>query len=105
MVFCSNCGKPLADEANFCPNCGVRTQAGAAAGVPVPAEVIKDAFYQASREVDNELTRAAKDVHEAFQSAGKSIRESVNRPPRPCPSCGKENPRGSNYCGNCGKQL
>lgn len=29
-MFCKNCGKPLDDDAKFCPNCGVAVSASAA---------------------------------------------------------------------------
>ena len=39
MPFCSNCGKAIADNVSFCPNCGA-SQAPQAAEVPVPVQPV-----------------------------------------------------------------
>lgn len=73
MVFCYKCGTELPDNANFCFNCGVRTEKGVKANVPMPyKEILNDmenqlerAFATASEEMKNAFNRAKEDVRKA----------------------------------------
>jgi hypothetical protein len=73
MVFCYKCGTELPDQANFCFNCGVRTEKGVKVNVPMPyKEILNDmenqlerAFATASEEMKNAFNRAKEDVKKA----------------------------------------
>jgi len=47
LVFCSNCGSKIDDEAYFCPKCGTKTIKGKAAKANYPEDELREALYQA----------------------------------------------------------
>jgi predicted amidophosphoribosyltransferase len=117
MVYCSNCGKELDDDANFCPKCGVRTEKGAKEGITFPwtydpywRREIDSALKSASNAIDEGLKVARESIKEAthkveaeFRSARQSARQRTG--PVYCSFCGQENDRSAKFCTKCGKEL
>ena len=106
LVYCSNCGAQIADDAFFCPKCGTKTVAGKAAKAVYPADEIRDAFYQVGVELEKAFNIAARETHSAIQKA----RENWNqKPPEEqivtCTKCSLKNPEGSIFCRDCGTRL
>jgi predicted amidophosphoribosyltransferase len=105
MAYCSKCGKKLPEDANFCPNCGVRTQKGFEAGAGYPTEEIRDAFAKAGEQMEKAFRTAAKEIGDAFKTARDNIRQSTSKDSLECSNCGTKNPVSSNFCYKCGKKL
>jgi uncharacterized membrane protein YvbJ len=105
VEYCTRCGKQLPEEAYFCPNCGVRTVGGTAAGVSIPADEWKEAFHKAGQEMEKAFSIAAKEMEDAFRTVRENIRESSSRRPVACPQCGEKNLKDASFCHNCGKKL
>ncbi|MBN1682606.1 zinc-ribbon domain-containing protein [Candidatus Bathyarchaeota archaeon] len=112
MVYCSNCGKELNDDANFCTNCGTRTPKGIKEGVTIPwteTEIKQDldkALKKASKAIDEGVKVARETLKEVASELDKEIK-SVKEKRRPinCAVCGEENPRSAKYCTKCGNLL
>jgi len=106
MVYCSNCGQKLEEIFYFCPKCGRRTEAGAAAGVGETWETFRDAFRTAAEEMQKALEKAGEEIRKASLEVRKEVqarrtaRRSVS-----CLSCGATNPPESKFCIKCGKTL
>ena len=96
-MFCTKCGKEVSDDANFCPNCGVRTRKG--------VEELKDGLSKVGEEISKGLSIAAKEIEKAFKIARDSIRESTIREVVICPNCGEKNLDDANFCNKCGKKF
>lgn len=106
MVYCSRCGKELAEGAFFCSNCGHRTPVGEAAGKSYPAiEDVRVAFIKAGDEIDKAFTQAGRELDKAYKDTRQSIRSTLKGNPIVCPSCNEENPKDSSFCRKCGKKL
>jgi len=105
MGFCSKCGKPLAEDAYFCPKCGARTALGVEAGVVAPSDELREAFNKMGQEMEKAFTFAAKEIEKAFETARKNIQESTGRAPIICSRCGEKNRFDSRFCYKCGKEL
>jgi uncharacterized membrane protein YvbJ len=105
MAFCSKCGKKLAEDANFCPNCGARTQKGSEAGASYSAEEMRETFAKMGEEMEKAFRTAAKEIEEAFKTARENIRQSTSKESLECSNCGTKNPAGSSFCYKCGKKL
>ena len=106
MVFCSNCGKKLSDDDQFCSSCGARTNKGVQTGATMPAEEeLKEAFAKMAQEMSAAFATAAKEMQKAFKTAKESIEKSSGKSPVVCSHCGQENPSGSSFCYKCGKKL
>jgi len=109
LVYCSNCGSKIDDEAFFCPKCGTKTAKGKNAKTPYPSDEIRDTLYQVGIELEKAFTLAAKETNAAF----KKVKENMQQKPQqtsteaviPCPRCGTKNPVGSIFCNNCGTRL
>ena len=107
MVYCSNCGEKIGDDANFCPKCGIKTSKGRAANVAYPADqILREGFYGVGAELEKAFTIADKEIHAAFQKA----RENLQQKPAyvqtvACPKCGSKNSYGSIFCTNCGSRI
>jgi uncharacterized membrane protein YvbJ len=109
MVYCSNCGAPVADEANFCPKCGTKTSKGAASNVKYPSGELEDAFYRAGKELERAFTIAAKETEAALKRARESVKDK-NAETQPstsvvCPNCGAQNVQSAVFCNACGKKI
>jgi uncharacterized membrane protein YvbJ len=111
MVYCSNCGSKIDDEAYFCPKCGTKTPKGKAAKATYPADEIRDAFYQAGIELEKAFTMAARETRSAFKKVSEdfegkpSATTSTSQVSITCPKCGTKNPNGSIFCYNCGNRI
>ena len=106
MVYCSNCGENLADEANFCPKCGTKTPKGKTAKTPYPASELEDAFYKVGLELERAFTMAAHETHQALKRASDNIQQKqATVSTVVCPKCSAKNPVGSVYCYNCGAKI
>jgi len=78
MVFCTNCGTQLADNAKFCPNCGAPIGAAGPVGYYPPAPPVAPLRY----DIEGHNLQIAR-VHldpgqEIFAEAGKMIYKSAN---------------------------
>lgn len=87
MEYCPKCGNKMSDEDCFCSKCGTRTRQGAGAGVTAPAEELRDALSKMGQEMEKGFTVAARQVHDAFKTAGENVRRSTGRDPIICPNC------------------
>lgn len=105
MVFCSNCGSQLSEDAYFCSKCGFRTQKGKEAGVSIPMEDLRRTFRKVGKEMEKAFQTAAEEMQEAFKTARKNIRESTGLGTIVCSNCGEKNSFDSSYCYSCGKKL
>src|SRR3954465_13079340 len=78
MVFCTNCGTQLADDAKFCPNCGQPVAGASIAGYYPPAPPVAPLRY----DIEGHNLQIAR-VHldpgqEIYAEAGKMIYKSAN---------------------------
>jgi uncharacterized membrane protein YvbJ len=105
MVFCSNCGEKLPDDANFCTKCGFRTKHGVEAGVSVPTEDLREAFSKMGVELEKAFQTAAKEVQKAVKNVREDYREYRRGQPITCKSCGEKSPPNSVFCTRCGEKL
>ena len=85
QMFCSNCGKEIDDDARFCEHCGM----------PIFTNLTEEKLRQ----------------FQALQAAfrGAQPKEQPEKP-RPaggpvCPACGRQLPKGSRFCGFCGRGI
>jgi predicted RNA-binding Zn-ribbon protein involved in translation (DUF1610 family) len=111
MVYCSNCGSKIDDEAFFCPKCGTKTVKRKAATASYPSDELRAAFYQVGVELEQAFTTAAKEMHSAFKKVSEDMRQKPAAKTESaaatvtCSSCGTKNPTGSVFCNNCGNRL
>ena len=104
MVYCSNCGEKINDDANFCPKCGTKTIKGKAAHVAYPSDEIRDAFYTVGAELQKALNTAAHETQAAFQRVREDFRQKPVQT-TVCPKCSTKNPSDSVFCYNCGARI
>jgi ribosomal protein L40E len=107
MVYCSNCGEKLADEAYFCPKCGTKTLKGKEAKTPYPSSELEDAFYKVGLELERAFTIAANETHAALKKASDNFqgKTATKQQALVCPKCGSKNPTGAIFCNNCGSRI
>jgi uncharacterized membrane protein YvbJ len=106
LVYCSNCGEKLPDDAYFCPKCGTKTAKGKDSKVAYPSDEIRDAFYNVGIELEKALKIAARETHAAIQTARKNFQQkSAQKEVVVCPKCGTKNPYDSVFCSNCGTRV
>jgi ribosomal protein L40E len=108
MIYCSNCGSQIADEAYFCSKCGTKTEKGKAAKVAYPSDELRDMFYQVGNELEKAFNVAARETHTAFQKAKENWQQSqpTQKPQNMiCTQCSANSPDGSVYCRTCGAKL
>jgi Zn finger protein HypA/HybF involved in hydrogenase expression len=106
LVNCSNCGEKIADDANFCPKCGIKTAKGRVANAVYPSDELRDAFYSVGIELEKAFNIAARETHSAIQKA----KENWQQKPRQvetvaCTKCSTKNPSGSVFCNSCGARI
>ena len=109
VVYCSNCGSKIDDEAYFCPKCGTKTPKGKAAKATYPADEIRDAFYQVGIELEKAFNIAARETHSAFKKVSEDLQgkpsSASSQGSVACSNCGTKNPSGSVFCYNCGSRI
>ena len=105
MVFCSNCGEKLPDDANFCTKCGFKTRHGAEAGVSVPTEDVREAFSRMGVELEKAFQTAAKEIQKAVRNVKEEHREARRGQPVVCKSCGEKSPPNAVFCTKCGEKI
>ena len=107
MVYCSNCGEKISDDALFCPKCCTKTPNGKASNTPYPSDELRDAFYQIGIELERAFNIAAHETHQAIKRAKGNIQQKPTVPKESfvCPNCGTKNPSGAAFCNNCGTKL
>ena len=116
MPTCRSCETELAEDANFCPNCGLRTEKGENDNVRTPV----DRRPEWEKDVELALQNATKLLEEAVETAKKGLKQvseevrseidkaKESRPKRKplyCPKCGSKNPNDSVYCTKCGAKI
>lgn len=113
MIYCSNCGTKIDDEAYFCPKCGTKTQKGKDAKASYPSDELQDAFYRVGVELERAFTIAAHETQAALKRARDSMQQktAATAPTATqegtvvCPKCGAKNIAGSIFCNNCGTRI
>lgn len=119
MVFCPECGKPVATRAKFCRNCGasqieetqeVPVVAPAPAAAPAPEKILCK-FCNSPLAPDEKFcgncgARAGGPTPPSPAAAPAA----VPVPPAPapasaCPSCGTPYAPGTRFCGSCGAAI
>ena len=105
MVFCSNCGEKLPDDANFCTKCGSRTKHGVEAGVSVPTEDLREAFSKMGVELEKAFQTARNEIQKAVKNVREDYRESRGGQSVTCESCGEKSPSNAVFCTRCGEKL
>lgn len=105
MGYCSKCGNKLSDEDYFCNKCGARTAKGVEAGASAPVDDLKETLSKMGVEMERAFSVAAKEIHEAFKTAGENVRRSTVKEPNVCSQCGEKNASDSKYCYKCGEKL
>ena len=75
MVYCSNCGTKIEDEAYFCYKCGTKTQVGKNAKAMYPSDELRDAFYQVGLELEKAFTMAARETQSAFKKVSENMQQ------------------------------
>src|SRR5208283_314845 len=107
LAYCSNCGEKIADDANFCPKCGIKTAKGRTANVVYPSDELRDAFYSVGIELERAFNIVARETHSAIQKAKENWNQ---KPPTrqetvACTNCNTKNPSGSVFCNSCGTKI
>jgi predicted amidophosphoribosyltransferase len=117
VAYCSNCGKELEAEANFCPKCGVRTEKGVKESVAIPwasdahwRQELNTALDKASKAIDDGVKIVQDTFREVVHEVDKNVktaRTNVAERTGPvfCRNCGQENTRYARFCTKCGKPL
>ena len=105
MVFCSNCGEKLPEDANFCTKCGFRTRRGVEEGVSAPTEDWREAFSKMGVEMEKAFQTAAKEIQKALKNVREDVREPRSRQQVICKNCGERGPANATFCTKCGEKL
>jgi uncharacterized membrane protein YvbJ len=105
MVYCTNCGEKLSREAFFCPKCGTKAPKGLDENVQSPSDELRESFAKMGVELEKAFNIAAKEIHDAFQTARTNIQQSMYKEPIVCPNCGEKNMSNAAFCSKCGKKL
>ena len=71
MATCRSCEKELAEDANFCPNCGLRTEKGENDNVRTPVDRRPDW----EKDLDTAIQNAGKLLEEAVEAAKKGLKQ------------------------------
>jgi len=111
MVYCSNCGEKISDDALFCPKCGTKTPKGKVSNVPYPSDELRDAFYKVGIELERAFTLAAHETHHAFRKASENMQQKTSSNSANtqgsvvCTSCRANNVSSSVFCRSCGARV
>jgi membrane protease subunit (stomatin/prohibitin family) len=110
--FCTNCGKGLDAESNFCPKCGVRTENGVKAGVAIPwtsdphlRQELDVALQKASKAIDDGVKVVRETFKEVAGEVEKGVKQARTSVSVTCQNCGQENTKFARFCSRCGKEL
>jgi hypothetical protein len=96
----------MADDANFCPKCGVKTAKGRTVNVVYPSDELRDAFYSVGLELEKAFNIAARETHSAIKKAKENWQQKPGQPETIiCTKCTTKNPSGSIFCNNCGARI
>jgi ribosomal protein L40E len=108
MVYCSNCGEKIPDDAYFCPKCGTKTPKGKASNATYPSDELRDAFYHVGIELERAFTLAAHETHAAIKKANENMQQktaSNTQGTVVCSSCGTKNVSDAVFCHSCGAKV
>lgn len=106
MVYCSNCGEKIPEDAYFCPKCGAKTQKGAEANAKYPSDEVREAFTRMGMELEKAFSTAAVEIHAAFKKATANMNpKTAEQEAVVCPNCSVKNQAGAVFCRNCGNKL
>ena len=112
MSYCSNCGKELDAESNFCQKCGVRTDKGVKEGVAIPwasdphwRQEMDVALQKASKAIDDGVKIVRETFRDVASEVEKGVKQARTSVPVTCRSCGQENTKFAKFCTKCGKEL
>ena len=105
MVYCSNCGTQIADDAYFCSKCGTKTEKGRSAKAVYPADELRDAFYQVGIELENAFNIATRETHSAIQKVKENWQQQAQPKTVTCSKCTTKNPNDAVFCHSCGAKL
>lgn len=111
MVYCSNCGKEMSDDANFCFKCGTKTAKGKTENVAYPVDELKEALERAGVELEKAFIIAARETKAAIKKVKENMQESKTTNSEKiknnlaCPHCKAENVQNAVFCYNCGKKI
>ena len=117
MSTCRSCENELTEDANFCPNCGLRTEKGENDNVRTPV----DRRLNWEKDLDKAIQAATKLLEEAVETAKKGLKQiseelktelekaKETRTKKNnsiyCPKCGAKLPNDSEYCTKCGSKI
>ena len=106
MVYCSNCGVQIPDDAFFCPKCGTKTPKGKSANVLYPTERLTEAFYRVGLELEKAFKLAARETDAAIQRARENIKmKPTEQQTVACSNCGSKNQSSAVFCTSCGTKV
>jgi len=104
MVYCSNCGEKLPEDALYCPKCGAKTMKGKEK-IVVSSEDIRETFNRVEKEFEKAFAIASKELHAAFKTAKENIQHAATIETVICSKCGEKNPSSAVFCYNCGAKI
>jgi len=111
MIYCSNCGKEISDDANFCFKCGTKTVKGKTENVAYPADELKESLERAGIELEKAFIIAARETKAALKKIKENMQESKAtnteevKNSAVCPHCKAENVQNAVFCYHCGKRI
>ena len=106
MVYCSNCGSQISDDAYFCSKCGSKTPKGKSAKVLYPTERLTEAFYNVGLELEKAFKLAARETDAAIQRAKENLQmKTADQRTVTCSNCGAKNISGAVFCTSCGTKA
>ena len=102
IVSCEKCDGPLAEDALFCPKCGIRTPKGRKEKAEVPWE---DSLEEVRKKIDKAVTVAFGEMQKGFETAKEEINKTTSKETVTCPQCREESSADAQFCWGCGKKL
>jgi len=105
LVNCANCGEKIADDANFCPKCGLKTAKGRATNAVYPSDEFREAFYTVGIELEKAFNIAERETRSAIQKAKENWQKTMQPETVACTNCNTKNPSGAVFCNHCGTKI